>query len=87
MRKRKNKISAVYLLPNIVTLAAMFCGFYSIISAINGIYIQSAIFVLFAMVLDGLDGRVARLTNTQTSFGEYFDSLSDSIMLWDCTCT
>ena len=77
MRKRKNKIPAVYLLPNIVTLAAMFCGFYSIISAITGMYIQSAIFVLFAMVLDGLDGRVARLTNTQTTFGEYFDSLSD----------
>ena len=55
----------------------MFAGFYSIISAINGLFIQSVIFILIAMILDGLDGRVARLTNTQTSFGEYFDSLSD----------
>ena len=77
MRKKKNKVSAVYLLPNLVTLGAMFCGFYSIVSAINALYIQSAIFILFAMLLDGLDGRVARLTNTQTSFGEHFDSLSD----------
>ena len=77
MRKKKNKVSAVYLLPNLVTLGAMFCGFYSIVSAINALYIQSAIFILFAMLLDGLDGRIARLTNTQTSFGEHFDSLSD----------
>jgi len=77
LSKRKNKLSAVYLLPNLVTLGAMFCGFYSIVSGINGLYIQSAIFILIAMVLDGLDGRVARLTNTQTSFGEHFDSLSD----------
>ena len=77
MRKRNKKISAVYLLPNLVTLGAMFCGFYSIVLAISDLYIQSAIFILFAMLLDGLDGRVARLTNTQTTFGEYFDSLSD----------
>ena len=77
MRKKKNKIAAVYLLPNIVTLGAMFCGFYSIVSAINALYVQSVLFILFAMLLDGLDGRVARLTNTQTSFGEHFDSLSD----------
>ncbi len=77
LSKRKNKLSAVYLLPNLVTLGAMFCGFYSIVSGINGLYIQSAIFILIAMILDGLDGRVARLTNTQTSFGEHFDSLSD----------
>lgn len=77
LSKKKNKLSAVYLLPNLVTLGAMFSGFYSIVSAINGLYIQSAIFILVAMILDGLDGRVARLTNTQTSFGEHFDSLSD----------
>ena len=77
MRNKKNKLSAVYLLPNLVTLGAMFSGFYSIVSAINDLYIQSTIFILIAMVLDGLDGRVARLTNTQTSFGEHFDSLSD----------
>jgi len=75
--KKSNKISAVYLLPNLVTLGAMFCGFYSIILAINELFTQAAVFILFSMILDGLDGRVARLTNTQTSFGEYFDSLSD----------
>ena len=77
MDKKSNKISAVYLLPNLVTLGAMFCGFYSIILAINELFTQAAVFILFSMILDGLDGRVARLTNTQTSFGEYFDSLSD----------
>ena len=47
------------------------------ILAINELFTQAAVFILFSMILDGLDGRVARLTNTQTSFGEYFDSLSD----------
>ena len=69
----------MYLLPNLITLGAMFCGFYSIVLAINGLFVESSIFILFAMVLDGLDGRVARLTNTQTVFGEYFDSLSDML--------
>ncbi len=79
MTKRNNKLPAVYLLPNLVTLGALFCGFYSIIIAIGGDYIQSSVFILIAMVLDGLDGRVARMTNTQTTFGEYFDSLSDML--------
>ena len=69
----------VYLLPNLVTSGALFCGFYSIITAISGDFILAAIYILFAMILDGLDGRVARMTNTQTSFGEYFDSLSDML--------
>ena len=77
--KKKNKLPAVYLLPNLVTSAALFCGFYSIITAVSGNYIESAVYILFAMILDGLDGRVARMTNTQTSFGEYFDSLSDML--------
>ena len=64
----------------------MFCGFYSIVLAINALYIQSAIFILFAMLLDGLDGRVARLTNTQTSFGEHFDSLVRFTMFWNSSC-
>ncbi len=76
---KKNKLPAVYLLPNLVTSAALFCGFYSIIVAVSGNYIESAVYILFAMILDGLDGRVARMTNTQTSFGEYFDSLSDML--------
>ena len=79
MRKKRNKLPGVYLLPNLVTSGALFCGFYSIITAISGNYVLAAIYILFAMILDGLDGRVARMTNTQTSFGEYFDSLSDML--------
>ena len=79
MRKKRNKLPGVYLLPNLVTSGALFCGFYSIITAIAGNYVLATIYILFAMILDGLDGRVARMTNTQTSFGEYFDSLSDML--------
>jgi CDP-diacylglycerol--serine O-phosphatidyltransferase len=69
----------VYLLPNALTTGAMFAGFYSIIAGINGHYIAAAVAVVIAGVLDGLDGRVARLTNTQSDFGVQYDSLSDLI--------
>lgn len=69
----------VFLLPNALTTGALFAGFYSIISGINGHYSASAIAVVVAGVLDGLDGRVARLTNTQSDFGVQYDSLSDLI--------
>ena len=69
----------VFLLPNLLTSAALFAGFYSIISGINGHFAASAIAVVVAGVLDGLDGRVARLTNTQSDFGVQYDSLSDLI--------
>jgi len=69
----------VYLLPNILTSAALFAGFYSIISGINGKFEAAAIAIIVAGLLDGLDGRVARLTNTQSDFGEQYDSLSDLI--------
>lgn len=69
----------VYLLPNALTTGAMFAGFYSIIAGINGHYAMAAVAVLVAGVLDGLDGRVARLTNTQSEFGVQYDSLSDLI--------
>jgi CDP-diacylglycerol--serine O-phosphatidyltransferase len=69
----------VYLLPNALTTGALFAGFYSIISGINGHYTASAIAVVVAGLLDGLDGRVARLTNTQSEFGVQYDSLSDLI--------
>ena len=69
----------IYLLPNALTTGAMFAGFYSIISGINGHYTASAIAVVIAGLLDGLDGRVARLTNTQSEFGVQYDSLSDLI--------
>ena len=76
MSKTNQRIPGVFLLPNIIT-TALFSGFYSIISSINGDYTFSVIAILIAMILDGLDGRIARLTNTQTEFGAYYDSLSD----------
>jgi len=69
----------VFLLPNALTTGAMFAGFYSIIAGINGHYAAAAVAVVVAGVLDGLDGRVARLTNTQSEFGVQYDSLSDLI--------
>jgi CDP-diacylglycerol--serine O-phosphatidyltransferase len=69
----------LYILPNLFTLAALFGGFYAIVMAMNGRFDQSAIGVFCAMVLDSLDGRVARMTNTQSAFGEQMDSLSDMV--------
>jgi CDP-diacylglycerol--serine O-phosphatidyltransferase len=76
---RSMRRKGVYLLPNLLTSAALFAGFYSIIKGINGNYEASAIAIIVAGVLDGLDGRVARLTNTQSEFGEQYDSLADLI--------
>ena len=76
---KKRRLPGVFLLPNLITTAALFSGFYSIIASVNTDIIAASIAILVAMILDGLDGRIARLTNTQTSFGEYFDSLSDMI--------
>lgn len=69
----------IFLLPNLFTTAALFAGFYSIVAAMNGRFTQAAIAIFIAMVLDGLDGRVARLTGTATAFGTQYDSLSDVI--------
>ncbi len=69
----------IYLLPNLFTTAALFAGFYSIVQAMNGRFEYSAIGILIAMVLDGLDGRVARLTRTESAFGAEYDSLSDMV--------
>jgi len=70
---------SIYLLPNAFTTAALFCGFYAIVMAMNQRYDLAAIVIFFAMVLDGIDGRVARLTNTQSEFGAQYDSLSDMV--------
>lgn len=67
----------IYLLPNLFTTSALFAGFYGIVAAINGRYEAAAIAVFVAMVLDGMDGRIARLTNTQSDFGAEYDSLAD----------
>lgn len=69
----------VYLLPNLITTAALFCGFYAIIASIHGKFEPAAIAIFAAMVFDGLDGRIARLTNTQSAFGVQYDSLSDLV--------
>lgn len=67
----------IYLLPNLLTTAALFAGFYSIVAAMNHRFESAAIAIFIAMFADGLDGRVARLTNTQSLFGAQYDSLSD----------
>lgn len=69
----------IYLLPNLFTTAALFSGFYAIVSAMDGNFANASIAIFVAMVLDGLDGRVARLTNTQSAFGAEYDSLSDMV--------
>jgi CDP-diacylglycerol--serine O-phosphatidyltransferase len=69
----------IYLLPNLFTTAALFAGFYSIVQAMNGRYEAAAVAIFIAMVMDGLDGRVARMTRTQSAFGAEYDSLSDMV--------
>ena len=69
----------IYLLPNLFTTAALFSGFYAIVAAMNGRFESAAIAVFVAMVLDGLDGRVARLTHTESAFGVQYDSLADMV--------
>jgi CDP-diacylglycerol--serine O-phosphatidyltransferase len=69
----------IYLLPNLFTTAALFAGFYAVLASMNDQFEKAAIAIFVAMVLDGLDGRVARMTNTQTAFGAEYDSLSDMV--------
>ena len=69
----------IYILPNLFTVAALFGGFYAIVMAMNDRFDSAAIGVFCAMVLDSLDGRVARMTRTQSAFGEQMDSLSDMV--------
>ncbi len=69
----------IYLLPNLFTTGALFAGFYSIVAAINAQFESAAIAIFVAMVLDGMDGRIARLTNTASEFGMEYDSLSDMV--------
>jgi CDP-diacylglycerol---serine O-phosphatidyltransferase len=76
LRRRRR---GIYLLPNLFTTAALFAGFFAIVQAMNGKYTLAAISIFIAMVLDGLDGRVARLTRTQSAFGAEYDSLSDMV--------
>ena len=76
---RRKPRKGIYVLPNMITLAALFGGFYAIVMAMNGRFENAVIGVFCAMVLDSLDGRVARMTGTQSAFGEQMDSLSDMV--------
>ncbi|QGG80885.1 CDP-diacylglycerol--serine O-phosphatidyltransferase [Litorivicinus lipolyticus] len=81
---RRAQRRGIYLLPNLITTAALLAGFYSIVNAMratpeNGLFVVAAISIIVAGVLDGMDGRVARMTNTQSEFGVQFDSLSDMV--------
>ncbi|WP_226666256.1 CDP-diacylglycerol--serine O-phosphatidyltransferase [Microbulbifer aggregans] len=76
---KKVRAKGVYLLPNLITTGALFSGFYAIIAGMNGNFEAAAIAIFAAMILDGLDGRVARLTDTQSAFGVQYDSLSDMV--------
>jgi CDP-diacylglycerol--serine O-phosphatidyltransferase len=69
----------IYILPNLLTTAALFAGFYAIVQAMNQRFELAAVAIFIAMVFDGLDGRVARLTRTQSAFGAEYDSLSDMV--------
>ncbi|HEX9139608.1 MAG TPA: CDP-diacylglycerol--serine O-phosphatidyltransferase [Steroidobacteraceae bacterium] len=69
----------IYLLPNLLTTACLFSGFYAVVAAIDGNFERAGVGVFVAMVFDGLDGRVARLTNTETLFGKEYDSLADMV--------
>jgi len=70
---------SIYLLPNMFTLAALFAGFYAVVQGMNNHFDYAAIAIFVAMLLDAIDGRVARLTHTQSAFGAEFDSLSDMV--------
>lgn len=78
-QQQSKRRKGIYLLPNLITTAGLFGGFYGIVAAMNGQFENAAIAIFIAMILDGLDGRVARLTNTQTAFGAEYDSLADMV--------
>ena len=75
--KQQNR--GIYLLPNLFTTAGLFAGFYAIVAAMRGNFEAAAVAIFVAMVTDGLDGRIARMTNTQSAFGAEYDSLTDMV--------
>lgn len=75
----KDSHSGIYLLPNLFTTASLFAAFYSLVASMKGQYEASVIAIFIGMIADGLDGRIARLTHTQTEFGAEYDSLSDMV--------
>lgn len=79
LHSEEKRRRGIYLLPNAFTTANLFAGFYAVVQAMNGFFEVAAIAIFLAMVFDGMDGRVARLTNTQSAFGEQYDSMADII--------
>jgi CDP-diacylglycerol--serine O-phosphatidyltransferase len=79
VEKQKQQNRGIYLLPNLFTTAGLFAGFYAIVAAIRGDFESAAIAIFIAMIMDGLDGRIARMTNTQSDFGAEYDSLADMV--------
>ena len=79
IEKPRLRSKGIYLLPNAFTTAALFCGFFAIVNAMNDQFQVAAIAIFAALVLDGMDGRIARMTNTQSAFGEQYDSLADMV--------
>lgn len=75
----KQKPRGIYLLPNLLTTAGLFSGFYAVVMSMNGQFENAAIAIFVAMIFDGLDGRVARITNTQSDFGAEYDSMADMV--------
>jgi CDP-diacylglycerol--serine O-phosphatidyltransferase len=73
------KRKGIYLLPNLLTTAGLFSGFFAIVSSMNGRYEAAAVAIFIAMIFDALDGRVARMTNTQSEFGAEYDSMADMV--------
>ena len=73
------KRKGIYLLPNLLTTAGLFSGFYAVVASMNGRFEAAAVAVFIAMIFDGLDGRAARLTNTQSAFGAEYDSMADMV--------
>jgi len=78
-QKPRLRSKSIYLLPNAFTTAALFCGFFAIVNAMNHQFEVAAIAIFASLVLDGMDGRIARMTNTQSAFGEQYDSLADMV--------
>ncbi|MBD3666513.1 MAG: CDP-diacylglycerol--serine O-phosphatidyltransferase [Kangiella sp.] len=69
----------IYLLPNLLTTAGLFAGFYAVVASMQGAFASAAVAIFIAMIMDGLDGRIARMTNTQSDFGAEYDSMADMI--------
>ncbi len=79
MNNLPTRPKGIYILPNLFTIAAIFAGFFAIVSVLKGNYENAAASIFIAMIMDALDGRIARLTNTMTSFGAEFDSMADMV--------